>query len=162
MIRERLHDLEIKITELADYLQISRPTLYKAIEDYDSGNKQGINPKILSLFDYISGSELIGKRNVIGYILNELPKVDDKSIGEGTSAAAIVYQAIKDNPTSEKSRFVVECTQSPSYDVAIHYLMEISPILKKEKLTIEEKEIIKPYLEILKIYSLNNKGDKER
>ena len=35
MLRERLKNMEIKITELADYLQISRPTMYKFIEYYD-------------------------------------------------------------------------------------------------------------------------------
>ena len=29
MLQQRLRELEIKITELSEYLQISRPTLYK-------------------------------------------------------------------------------------------------------------------------------------
>ncbi len=161
MIKERLHDLEIKITELASYLGVSRPTIYKAIEDYDSNRRDMVNAKILSLFDYINENEMIGKGNVIKYILNDLPKVEDKNSGKVSSSSAIINQFINDNPSSEKTKFLVECAKSQSYDTIIHYFMEISPILKKEKITEEEKEMIRPYEDIIRIYSID-KGDKKR
>ncbi len=160
MIKERLHDLEIKITELAGYLGVSRPTIYKAIEDYDSNRKEMVNAKITSLFDYIDGNEMIGKGNVIKYILNELPKIESKNGGEILSSSAIINQFINDNPSSEKAKFLVECAKSQSYDIVIHYFMEISPILKKDKLTKEEKEMIHPYEDIIKIYSIYKGGSK--
>lgn len=158
MIKSRLHDLEIKITELASYLSVSRPTIYKAIEDYDCNRREMINAKILSLFDYIGQNEMIGKGNVIKYILNELPKVEDKNSGEISSLSAIINQFINDNPSSEKTKFLVECVKSQSYDIIIHYFMEISPILKKDKLTKEEKEMIRPYDDIIRIYSIDKGG----
>ena len=72
MIRDRLKELEIRITELADYLQISRTTLYKFIELYDSGQQKDVNPSVRKLFDFIENNELIGKKNVIGYILENM------------------------------------------------------------------------------------------
>lgn len=161
MIKERLHELEIKITELASYLNVSRPTIYKAIEDYDSNRREMVNAKILSLFDYIGENEMIGKGNVIKYILNDLPKVEDRNSGEISSSSAIISQFINDNPSSEKAKFLVECAKSQSYDTIIHYFMEISPILKKEKITEEEKEMIRPYEDIIKIYSINKGGKKQ-
>ena len=65
MIRDRLKELEIRITELADYLQISRTTLYKFIELYDSGQQKDVNPSVRKLFDFIENNELIGKKNVM-------------------------------------------------------------------------------------------------
>ena len=53
MIKKRLKDLEIKITELADYLQLSRTTLYKFIDSYDAKNRKEVNSSVLKLFDYI-------------------------------------------------------------------------------------------------------------
>ncbi len=159
MIKDRLHKLEIKITELANYLEISRPTLYKAIEDYDSNNKDLVNPKILSLFNYIDENELIGKGNVIKFILSELPNIDNKNSGEIKSSSAVVTQFISENPNCEKAKFIVECAKGQSYDIVIHYFTEISPILKKKKLTKEEKKLIQPYEDILKIYTIN-KGEK--
>ena len=53
MIKERLKDIDLKITELSDYMQISRPTMYKFIEAYDDGNSSIINKHVLKLFKYI-------------------------------------------------------------------------------------------------------------
>ena len=41
-IREQLKEKDIKITELADYLGITRPTLYKFIDIFDDGKIKGI------------------------------------------------------------------------------------------------------------------------
>lgn len=32
MLKERLKEIDLRIAELADYLQISRPTMYKFID----------------------------------------------------------------------------------------------------------------------------------
>ena len=78
MIRTRLKELNIKITELADYLQISRPTLYNFIMSYDDEDRAGIPSGICDLFKYIEKSELIDKRNVVNYIIQNL---SDSRIG---------------------------------------------------------------------------------
>ena len=90
MIKDRLKDLEIKITELADYLQMSRTTLYKFIEAYDSGNKRDVNSSVLKLFNYIEKNELIGKRNVINYILNNMATVSENDTSEVNELDQIV------------------------------------------------------------------------
>lgn len=72
MLKERLKDIELKITDLSEYLKISRPTLYKFIEAYDTGNYSVINPQILNLFEYIEKNELAGKTKIINYILNNM------------------------------------------------------------------------------------------
>ena len=77
MIRQRLKDMELKITDLADYLQITRPTLYKFIDMYDSNEFDGINRKVLRLFNYIEKNTLAGKKVVINYILTNLVDVKE-------------------------------------------------------------------------------------
>ena len=57
MMKERLKEMELKITELSDYLQISRPTMYKFIEAYDTGDNSIINKNVLKLFKYIDEKE---------------------------------------------------------------------------------------------------------
>ena len=54
-----LQQNDIKITELAKYLQISRPTMYKYIECYDLGQEELVDKQIAKLFDYISKNDLI-------------------------------------------------------------------------------------------------------
>ena len=70
MIRQRLKELDIKITEIAEYLQFSRTTMYKFIEAYDSGDYGEINKRVLALFHYIDDNDLIDKRNVINFVLS--------------------------------------------------------------------------------------------
>ena len=47
MLKERFKEIDLKITVLADYLQISRPTMYKFIDMYEEGNYENINKKKL-------------------------------------------------------------------------------------------------------------------
>mgnify|MGYP003301601296 CR=1 FL=1 len=87
MLRERIKQMDLKVTELSDYLQISRPTMYKFIEYYDEQNFDLINRKVLKLFNYISENEFIGKKTVISYILNNL--VELKPMGEKNDVSVI-------------------------------------------------------------------------
>lgn len=153
MIHERLQELEIKITELANYLQISRPTMYKFIEAYDKGEKDAINRNVLRLFDYISQNELVDKRNVITYILTKL--TDQKLAGTPDQQELVreIKNYVSKNPDSEKTAFIRMCVRKSNFDVVIHYLMEIGPLLSKKKLTTEEKKLLEPYKEIVDIYT---------
>lgn len=159
MIRERLKELEIKITELADYLQVSRPTMYKFIDLYDSGNKKDVNASMCKLFDYIEKNQLIGKRNVINYILTEMSTVKDVDTSETNAIIKVVKEYISNNPNSEKTQFIEKCTEQSTFDIAIHYLLEVLPLLKKKKLTKEEEEKLAPYREIISIYTQTKKED---
>lgn len=153
MIRERLQNLDIKITELASYLLLSRPTMYKFIEAYDQGQTEAINKNVLKVFDYISNNELIDKRNVVAFILTNL--TDQKATGTPNEQEMIreIKNYISKNPESEKTAFIRSCVKKSQFDLVIHYLMEISPLLSKKKLSSEEKKKLKPYEEIIGIYS---------
>ena len=160
MIKERLKELEIKITELAQYLQISRPTMYKFIESYDDGKKKEVNQAVKKLFDYIEDNPLIGKRNVINYILTTMSAVQDVETSEISEKVQDIKRYVLDNPTSEKTQFIEECLSQSQFDLAIHYLMEIKPLLKKKRLTNEEKAKLIPYQQIISIYTEPKKEDK--
>ena len=154
MIRDRLKELEIRITELADYLQISRTTLYKFIEMYDSGKQKDVNPSVRKLFDFIENNELIGKKNVIGYILENMTTMQENDVSQVNEIVRKIKTYVSDNPTSEKTQFLEKCVSSAQFDMTIHYLMDISSLLKKKKLSDENKEKLKPYLEIIEMYKI--------
>ena len=160
MLDDRLKELDIKKTELANYLDISRPTMYKFIESYDSGDYDSINKKVLKLFDYISNNKLIGKNNVINYILSNIAEVKELETKEEIDLFKNVRRYMIANPDSEKSKFLELACQKTNYDLIIHYLVEITPLLKKRKLSLEEEELLKPYNEIIKKYTINNLEDK--
>ena len=149
MIRERLRDMEMKITELADYLHITRPTLYKFIENYDAGDNDGINKNVLSLFNYIESNQLAGKKTVVNYILTNL--VSEKEMCE--SAEVAKYSKIKkyvtNNPDSTKTRFIELLIAKNDYDDVLPYFLKIEKLLRKRKLTKEEENLLKPYKEFI-------------
>ena len=69
-IREALRHLQLRLTELEEYLNISRPTLYKFVEYYESGKHNLINPVVKDLFKYIEKNKNLTKKEVISYIAN--------------------------------------------------------------------------------------------
>ena len=154
MIKDRLKDLEIKITELAEYLQMSRTTLYKFIDAYDMGKKSEVNGSVLKLFDYIERNYLIGKRNVINYILNNMTSVSENDTPEVNEIVKRIKEYVSDNPSSEKTQFIDKCVGSNQFDITIHYLMEVSTLLKKRKLTDIEKKKLEPYKAIINMYTI--------
>ena len=155
MLEDRLKDLDIKKTELANYLNISRPTMYKFIESYDNGDFEVINKNVLNLFDYITKNTLIGKNNVINYILTKIVDVKEMESKEETDLFKNVRRYILSNPNSEKSKFLDLVCQKTNYDLIIHYLIEITPLIKKKKLTVEESNLLKPYMDIISKYTIN-------
>jgi predicted transcriptional regulator len=160
MLEEKLKELDIKKTELANYLNISRPTMYKFIDLYDSGNRNEINKKVLKLFDYITDNDMIGKNNVIGYILNNLADVKELETKDETDLYKNIRKYVLENPNSEKSQFLELVCKKTSYDLVIHYLIEITPLLRKKSLTKKEKDLLIPYREIIEKYTIDHEEDK--
>ena len=152
MIKERLKEMDLRITELADYLHISRPTMYKFIECYDKKQFKSLSKEVLQLFNYIAENDLVGKRGVISYILN-----NSSSDSAPNDIESQVLNYLKSHPDSKKSQFVKECVASDTFDKVIYYLADIIPILKSNKPNESEALLLAPYKEFLKILNeINN------
>ncbi len=149
MIRQRLKDVDLKITELADYLQITRPTLYKFIDDYDKGELESINKRVLKLFQYIDCNPLAGKKTIVAYILNNLVVEKEMGTEEEISRFTKIKKYMLENPSSDKSTFMDILVTRKDFDLIISYLVDIYPLLKKRKLTSQEIAKIKPYDEFI-------------
>ena len=145
MIRKRLREMEMKITDLADYLQITRPTLYKFIENYDSGVIEGINKNVLMLFDYIEKNTLAGKKTVVNYILTNL--VIEKEMTDSDEAAKFtkIKKYIINNPDSNKTKFIESIVSKKDFDELIDYLLKVEKVLRKKKPTKEEIRLLDNY-----------------
>lgn len=151
MLRQRLKEMDLRITELADYLQLSRPTMYKFIECYDNGEFEQINKKVLKLFNYINENELAGKRNVVNYILNNLVEVKQLGSKQENDTLSLIKKNILTNPESKKSQFVKLVAQKDTFDKIIYYLMDIYEISKNKNRSQDEENKLKQYNEMLEI-----------
>jgi len=158
MLRNRLKNMDLRITELADYMQVSRPTMYKFIEYYENSSFDLINRKTLKLFNYIVENELAGKKNVINYILNNLIEVKEMGDSEEKDFMKTMKKFIVSNPESKKSKFIEYCVLKNTFDDIIYYLVEIKELLNKRKLIDNEIDALKPYKEFLiKIEEFNKR-----
>lgn len=156
MIRERFKEMDLKITDLADYLHMSRTTIYSFMDAYDKGNKSVISQKVLRLFDYVMDNPLSGKKNVVSFILsditNDMERIDKAEI----NAISPIMKYMADYPESPKAQFFQLAVSISDFDSILEYLLKVYPLLRNRRLTDEEIEFIKPYDDIRNIID-NNK-----
>ena len=145
MLRDRLKELDLKITELAEYLQVSRPTMYKFIEYYDACEYDLINKKILKLFNYIMENELIGKKNVINYILTHLVEIKEMGNSDEIELMKKIKKILISNYDSKKGQFLNIIISTSCFDDIISYLVNIYSLLNKDELSKEEIKILEEY-----------------
>ena len=70
-MKEKLKNLDLKLTELAGYMNVSRPTLYKFLEMYIYGEQEKLKEDVLDLFNYIDRDDVVTKKQVLRYILQK-------------------------------------------------------------------------------------------
>ena len=127
-MRKELKELDIKITELADYLGISRPTMYKYIDSFESKSSESIPHTIISLFEYIKGSKIINKRNVINYILNNVKLRGDSELSPEELLIESFSKFIKIHGVqSEKVKFISIVISESKFDSEITTLLAEKP-----------------------------------
>lgn len=161
MIKDSLKKLNIKITELADYLKISRPTMYKFIELYDSSKYEDITKNVKKLFDFIDNNTLIEKRNAINYILNNLNVTKDLIDDKVSRKIENITKYIINNPNSEKTFFIDMLIKVDFFDIVVHYLCEILPLLKNNNNNQEISKFLLPYNEIVNLYTIYKKTEEK-
>lgn len=154
MIKDKLKELDIKITELAKYLQISRPTMYKYIECYDLGQEELVDKQIAKLFDYISKNDLIDKVNVINFILTSINGNNNVVTNKSNKFIKSVDSLYQKDPNSKKIKFIKKIITTDKFNVVIDYLLSIEPLISKKKRSPMDSKMLKPYLEINKIQNI--------
>lgn len=154
MIKEDLKFLDIKIKELADYLNISRPTLYSFIQIYEGKEYSKLDERVLNLFKYIDSNKMIEKRNVIHYILTKMQEGESLEDSEIALKIQRITDLIRKNPNSEKVSVLDFIVTNNCFDTILHYLFEIKAIISKKRLSLDEKRLIEPYNKIIDLYTI--------
>lgn len=149
MIKDRLKEIELRITELSDYFQVSRPTMYKFIEAYDNGQYSLIHQPILNLFRYIDSDSLIGKKSAIAFIIQNTAE-------KKMPNAQLSLQSEHD---SIKNQFIELILTKSEFDDMIKYALKIYPLIHKRQLSDTEISLLKPYDDIRLLMNLNMGDD---
>ncbi|CRF33933.1 hypothetical protein BRSU_1768 [Brachyspira suanatina] len=150
LLREKIRDLDLRISDLAEYLKISRPTLYKYIDMYEEGNRSTIDTKILNLFDYIQNSKNIGNNNVIYYIMNNI--VENSNTNNTEEGKRMKIKSLLKTENKTKEDFIYMLTEDNFFDPILDYLMKCKKLSTDpdKKLSEEDYEFISPLMSLYK------------
>ena len=137
-LRDRLRELGIKIVDLANMLDISRPTLYKHIESYETNALENLDSSYIALFNYITQNEFINAKNVFIYITQNILKLKEKDF---QGKVAITGNAQKD-------AFITLLLESNRFDDLLGYFVSCYELLEKDTLSDESKAFLQPLLKL--------------
>ena len=68
-MRKILQNMGLKITEISEIMEISRPTMYKFIDLYEKGEKGNIDPNVLKFLERMERNPKMQKRDALYYAL---------------------------------------------------------------------------------------------
>lgn len=159
LLREKIKELDIRIMDLANYMEMSRPTIYKYIEMYETGYRNEIESRVLTVFEYIDNNENIGKTNVIKFILENISKIEE-NISE-TEKKKIQIRNLLKHQDKTKEDFIYLISEDNFFDPILGYLIKCKNITDK-KMTDEDYEFIKPLENLYKTQGFKIKINKKR
>lgn len=142
-LRDRLRELGIKIVDLANMLDISRPTLYKHIESYETNALENLDSSYIALFNYITQNEFINAKNVFIYITQNILRLKERDF-QGSMAMGRV--AITGN--AQKDAFITLLLESNRFDDLLGYFISCYELLEKDTLSDESKAFLQPLLKL--------------
>ncbi|EEO24556.1 MULTISPECIES: hypothetical protein [Helicobacter] len=142
-LRDRLRELGIKIVDLANMLDISRPTLYKHIESYENNTLENLDSSYIALFNYITQNEFINAKNVFIYITQNILRLKERDF-QGSMAMGRV--AITGN--AQKDAFITLLLESNRFDDLLGYFISCYELLEKDTLSDESKAFLQPLLKL--------------
>ena len=159
LLREKIKELDIRIMDLANYMEMSRPTIYKYIEMYETGYRNEIESRVLTVFEYIDNNENIGKTNVIKFILENISKIEE-NISE-TEKKKIQIRNLLKHQNETKEDFIYLISEDNFFDPILGYLIKCKNITDK-KMTDEDYEFIKPLENLYKTQGFKIKINRKR
>ena len=131
-MKARMRELNIKMTELSEYIKVSRPTLYKYIESYEGGDLGSIPDRVVNLFRLMDRPE-VTKEQVIAFIISSF------SEDEGTETGEAVKRYVSDPSSSpSKVEFLEKVVTTDCLDSIIPYLNDCIDILSGD--TIDDEQ----------------------
>ena len=127
-MKEKLRELGIKTTELSQYMRISRPSLYKYLDSYESREYRNIPDKVLRTFRYIDKYKSLTKEQVITFVICEFAEENTSDKKE-----AIRKYLLTKGPNDPKIELMYTLISTDFFDGVIHYLNKVSGIMEKEE-----------------------------
>ena len=123
-MKEKLRDLGIKTTELSEFMKISRPSLYKYIELYESKEYKQIPEKVLRVFKYVDKYKNLTKEQIIAYTIGEFSDTETSDKKE-----AVRNYLLNKGMNDPKIDLMYVLATTDSLDAVVQYLASAGKIL---------------------------------
>lgn len=123
-MKEKLRDLGIKTTELSEFMKISRPSLYKYIELYESKEYKQIPEKVLRVFKYVDKYKNLTKEQIIAYAIGEFSDIETSDKKE-----AVRNYLLNKGMNDPKIDLMYVLATTDSLDAVVQYLASAGKIL---------------------------------
>lgn len=123
-MKERLKDLGIRTTELAEYMKLSRPSVYKYIDLYENKDYKSIPEKVLRTFKYIDKYKTLSKEQIVSFIIYEFSEFQNSDKKE-----AIRNYLMNKGSNDTKVDLMYQLISTDSLDDIVQYLSNASRIL---------------------------------
>lgn len=123
-MKEKLRDLGIKTTELSGFMKISRPSLYKYIELYESKEYKQIPEKVFRVFKYVDKYKNLTKDQIIAYTIGEFSDAETSDKKE-----AVRNYLLNKGMNDPKIDLMYVLATTDSLDAVVQYLASAGKIL---------------------------------
>lgn len=133
-----LKEMELRLIDLADLLQISRPTTYKFIELYEIGQRDKLSKEVLKIFDFIVENSDKTKLDVIAFVINHLRKPNL----DANKKSDIVKKLVKGDDVV-KANFIDRLVEVEVFDPILPYMLECEKILSAKNKKVTSNELLK-------------------
>jgi predicted transcriptional regulator len=100
-VRDKLKEINLRLVELANYLNISRPTIYKYLESYEQRDYSKIDKVTFDLFSYIDSTQDLTKPSVMNYLINNIVPADQVFGENYVAKIAEAIKRLKDSPNKD-------------------------------------------------------------
>ena len=135
LLREKLKQIGFKLTDLSEMLNISRPTLYSIIEQYEMGQREKIDPKILAFFKYIDENETLSRLDATRFVFEKI--TSSNTITSNQLQEKITNLLKKEN--HDKVKFIELLVKTDFFDPILGYLTECYELIDKHNKSTEDK-----------------------
>ena len=135
LLREKLKQIGFKLTDLSEMLNISRPTLYSIIEQYEVGQRDKIDSKLLAFFKYIDEDETANRLDATRFVFE---KITSSNIITSNQLQEKISNLLK-KENHEKVKFIELLVKTDFFDPIMGYMTECYELIDKHNKSTEDK-----------------------
>lgn len=135
LLREKLKQIGFKLTDLSEMLNISRPTLYSIIEQYEVGQRDKIDSKLLAFFKYVDEDETANRLDATRFVFEKI--TSSNTITSNQLQEKISNLLKKEN--HDKVKFIELLVKTDFFDPIMGYMTECYELIDKHNKSTEDK-----------------------